>query len=151
MQKSEVGYPGVIRVYLLHLIFFRLILPCTATITKINSLSLMAALASVTVATFRVSGRQKRQSKQRSRVHEDLLWRKVPKFVRWYFAYSTLDKIYFHVHTWFAKRARKWIYFSRTRSGTIAVEREEKKYWGKLTVSDMAHHKPPDLDSLKST
>lgn len=38
-----------------------------------------------------------------------------------------------------------WAEISKTRSGTIAVEKEEKKYWGELTVSDMTHHKPLDL------
>lgn len=122
MQKSEVGCPGVIRVYLLHQIFVHIVLTYMATITKINSWYLMAALASIIMATFRVSGRQKRQSKQRSRVHKDLLWRKVPKFVIWHSAYITLDKIYYHVHTWFAKRARKWIYFSGQKYLELEME-----------------------------
>lgn len=38
-----------------------------------------------------------------------------------------------------------WAEISKTKSGTTAVEKGEKKYLGELAVSDVTHRKPLDL------
>lgn len=43
-----------------------------------------------------------------------------------------------------------WAEVSRIKNWTIALEEGKKRYWGELTVSDLAHHKPLDLDRKKS-